>query len=139
MDLMFPMLLLFPIGAGAVLLVHRIWTSDVPLRPATALDKAGAVTNWILGIMYLPLSLFFFLLGGMSSEIFMEDRSVVRDALCYVLSIMSIFTFFISEGGILASIHLRRRGDSRKSFAVQFVGLAYFGVMFLLIALLYFM
>ena len=93
MDLMFPMLLLFLIGAGAVLLVHRNWTSDVPLRPATALDKAGAVTNWILGILYLPLSLFFFLLGGMSSEIFMEDRSVVRDALCYVLSIMSIFTF----------------------------------------------
>lgn len=131
-------IILISVVSIATLLLRRSLSAAVSVPSEhPRLDKAGVITNWILGILYLPLSLVFFLLGGMASEICMDSMTPVKEVLCAVLSIMALFPVFISAGGILASILLRRKGASLRSFAIQFAGMIYCCVMFLLISLLY--
>ena len=99
------------------------------------LDRAGAVTNVILGILYSPLSLVGSLFG-MVGEGYINNSSPAQDVLIEVITILGFYTPLVSLGSILTSVLLRNRGCSRYSFVIQFAALVYFGILLALTALL---
>ena len=89
------------------------------------LDKIGKIFNVILGITYIPLSLFSWLLQ-MASEITMEATNSIYITLINVFCVVCFIIPLLCIAGIIVSVILREKGYSKSSFIVQFVPLAIF-------------
>ena len=101
---------------------------------SSKLDTAGFITNILLGLLYLPLSIVGYLFG-MVSEGFMEGSTPMQDLLCDSITILGVLTPVVAFGGILCSALLRRQKRSGLSFLTQFAGLIHLGVCICLILL----
>ena len=99
------------------------------------LDRAGIITNVVLAILYIPLSVVFGL-SGMVGEGYINNSSPAQDVLIQVITIMGFYTPLMSLGSILSSVLLRRKGSSTRSFAMQFTALGYMVIVVILTALL---
>ncbi|MBP3412642.1 MAG: hypothetical protein J6K89_05215 [Oscillospiraceae bacterium] len=99
------------------------------------LDTAGFITNILLGLLYLPLSIVGYLFG-MVSEAYMEGSTAVQNFLCDSITILGVLTPVVAFGGILCSALLRRQRRSKLSFLTQFSGLIHLAVCICLIIIL---
>lgn len=91
------------------------------------LDKVGEICNRILGILYIPLSLFSFLLG-MASESTIGANNSLFIGLIYLFCFITYAVPFLCFAGIFLSAILRNKGRSVAAFVVQFVPLAVFAL-----------
>ena len=89
------------------------------------LDKIGAVFNIILGVSYIPLSLFSWLLQ-MASESTIDATNPLYITLIEIFCIISFIIPFLCIVGIIVSLILRKKGCSISSFVVQFLPLVIF-------------
>ena len=89
------------------------------------LDKIGTVFNIILGVSYIPLSLFS-LLFQMASESTIDATNPLYITLIEIFCIISFIIPFLCIAGIIASLILRKKGYSISSFVVQFLPLVIF-------------
>ena len=95
------------------------------MRNMIKIDKAGKVFNIVLGVTYVPLSLFSWLLQ-MASESAIDATKPLRIALIDAFCIVSFLIPFLCVGGIAGSVILRKKGHSISSFVVQFMPLVIF-------------
>ena len=86
----------------------------------TKLDKAGRITNIALIILYVCTSPFYIFLG----MIFRPRYEAFLGILGWVVSIIGASTALLCGIGIGLSVALRKKGNSKLSFAAQFMGLA---------------
>ena len=93
--------------------------------PERKLDIAGSITNIILCVLYIPLSVFGCMFGPVVSEGCMFDTTAAQETLCRIISVLGAVTPVVAVGSIVASILLRRRGRSVLSFVIQFFPLLY--------------
>ena len=95
-------------------------------------ERVGYVLSIVFTILYIPISLFSFLLG-MFSEVVMDTTNQIFINLINISSciamLVPIFCFF----GILLSIRCRKKGYIVRSFVLQVVPLIIFSVNLLLI------
>ncbi len=89
------------------------------------LDKIGTVFNIILGVSYIPLSLFSWLLQ-MASESTIDATNPLYITLIDIFCIISLIIPFLCIAGIIVSLILRKKGYSISSFVVQFLPLVIF-------------
>jgi len=89
------------------------------------LDKVSAVFNIILGVTYIPLSLFSWLLQ-MASEITIDATNSLFITLIEIFCIISFIIPFLCIAGIIVSLILRKKGHSISSLVVQFLPLVIF-------------
>ena len=89
------------------------------------LDKIGTVFNIILGVSYIPLSLFSWLLQ-MASESTIDATNPLYITLIEIFCIISLIIPFLCIAGIIVSLILRKKGYSISSFVVQFLPLVIF-------------
>ena len=89
------------------------------------LDKIGKIFNVILGITYIPLSLFSWLLQ-MASEVTMDATNSIYITLINVFCVVCFIIPLLCIAGIIVSVNLRKKGYSKSSFIVQFVPLVIF-------------
>lgn len=95
------------------------------------LDKVGLVTNILLGILYVPLSMVAGLFG-MMGEGYINRSTPTQDFVISLITYLGFFTFLTAMGSILCSVLLRRWGYSVKSFWVQFGTLFHFAFLLFL-------
>lgn len=107
----------------------------LPHSKKPKLDVIGIITNIILGILYIPLSLAGSLIG-MVSEGYMYDPTWLQSLLCDTIMILGIFTPLVCIAGIVTSVLFRIRSRSVASFWVQFSGVLYIAFTLLLILIL---
>lgn len=105
------------------------------VTPQRNLDRVTGVTNSILGILYIPLSLFFSL-SGMVSDGFVGKATPVQEAICNVITFLGVLTAPVAFGSLICSILSRQKGRSRLSFWIQFLPLLYIAVIIVLILIL---
>ena len=124
-------------AVGIIWMFRRILKSgsDENAAPRRRLDIAGAVTNGVLGVLYIPLGLLASF-GGMAGEAYINRSTPVQDALIAVIEFLGPLSPFMMAGSIITSVLLRRQGRSVPSFWIQFAGLGYAGLILILIALL---
>ena len=95
-------------------------------------ERVGYVLSIVVTILYIPISLFSFLLG-MFSEVVMDTTNQIFINLINISSciamLVPIFCFF----GILLSIRCRKKGYIAWSFVLQFLPLVIFSLNLLLI------
>lgn len=96
------------------------------------LDKIGTVFNIILGVTYIPLSLFSWLLQ-MASEGTIDATNPLYISLIEIFCIISFIIPFLCIAGIIASLILRKKGYSISSFVVQFLPLVIFALNLILL------
>jgi len=89
------------------------------------LDKITLILNIVLSVLYVPFSIFCFLLQ-MASEggIDVTDTLYIRlmDIFCFVSAIIPLLCI----AGIILSVVLRKRGHSILSFSIQFLPIIVF-------------
>ena len=86
----------------------------------SGLDKAGVVTNILLTVLYAVFSPFYLFLGMICEP---RGEGIVL-LLGYFVAIIAASAALFCGLGLGFSVSLRRRGESKESFAVQFIGLA---------------
>lgn len=96
------------------------------------LDKIGTVFNIILGVTYIPLSLFSWLLQ-MASESTIDATNPLYITLIEIFCIISFIIPFLCIAGIIVSLILRKKGYSVSSFVVQFLPLVIFALNLILL------
>ena len=84
------------------------------------LDKAGRVTNIVLIIVYVMLAPLYMFLGMIS----MPDHTGFLGLIGWIISIINGSAALFCGLGLGLSVALRKKGESKKSFAVQFAGFA---------------
>lgn len=89
------------------------------------IDKLGRVFNIILGIAYIPLSLFSWLLQ-MVSESTIDATNPLYITLIEIFCIISFIIPLLCIVGIIISVVLRKKGYSISSVVIQFLPLAIF-------------
>lgn len=89
------------------------------------LDKVGRVFNVILSVIYVPLSLFSWLLV-MASEATIGATNPLFITLINIFCFISFVNSLLFFVGIILSVILRNKGYSVPSFVVQFIPLAIF-------------
>lgn len=89
------------------------------------LDKLGKLLNLILGILYIPLSLFSWLLQ-MTSESTLNATNQLYISLIDIFCIIAFLFPLLCIAGILASIFFRKKGHTALSLVAQFLPLAVF-------------
>ena len=94
--------------------------------------KVGYVLNIILAILYIPMSLFSFLLG-MVSEVVMDATNQIFISLIHISSCVAMLVPIFCFVGILFSIRCRKKGYIVWSFVLQFLPLVIFCVNLLFI------
>lgn len=99
------------------------------------IDKLGTLFNLILGITYIPLSLFSWLLQ-MASESTMDATNPVYITLINIFCIISFVIPLLCITGIILSVFFRKKGYSIFSFVIQFIPLLIFilNIIFLFVA-----
>ena len=95
-------------------------------------ERVGYVLSIVLAILYVPVSLFSFLLG-MLSEVVMDSTNQVILGLIHYLSCVAMLVPIYCFVGILFSIRCRKKGYIVWSFVLQFLPLIIFGVNLLFI------
>ena len=88
------------------------------------LDKAGWITNVLLTILYIflsPLYLFFGMISSPRHEGFLG-------ILGWIVSIIIASAALFCGLGLGFSVSLRKKGQSKRSFVVQFAGLVAIGL-----------
>ena len=88
------------------------------------LDKAGRITNIILTLVYLFLAPFYMFLGMISYP----DHDGFLGLLGWIVSIINASAALFCGLGLGFSVALRKKGQSKLSFAVQFAGLVGIGL-----------
>lgn len=99
----------------------------------TKLDKLGRILNVILGITYVPLSLFSWL-SQMVSEGTIGATNQSYIALVDIFCMVAFIIPLLCIAGIFVSVLLRRKGYSTLSFVIQFVPLLIFILNWVLLA-----
>lgn len=97
------------------------------------LDSIGRITNVALSAIYICLAPLYVLVGLLSVPSKDGFLGVVGWGVAIIISSASFF----SALGIGLSVYFRRRGKSKLSFAIQFLGLLSIGVSILLFAIFY--
>ena len=102
--------------AGIVLAVCTKKAENVTY---TKLDKAGRITNILLILVYLCLSPLYLFLGSLARTHYKGFLGVIG----WIVAIISASAALPCGIGLGLSVLLRKKGKSKKSFAVQFAGL----------------
>lgn len=89
------------------------------------IDKLSRLFNIILGVIYIPLSLFSWLLQ-MASESTTDATNPLYVSLIEIFCIISFIIPLLCIVGIIVSVILRKKGFSISSFVIQFLPLAIF-------------
>ena len=97
------------------------------------IDRIGKIFNLILGILYIPLSLFSWLLQ-MASESTMSATNPLYINFINIFCVIAFLIPLLCVAGILLSIVFRRKGRSVFSFVIQFLPLVIFLLNLLLLA-----
>lgn len=95
-----------------------------PVKQHIVLDQVGMLTNFLLVILYVPLSItgFFF---GFVGEDFMYSGTPLQLAVFDLIGFLGISTPVAAYGGLIVSAILRKYQLSLKSFLFQFSGVFY--------------
>ena len=98
------------------------------------LDKVGIATNIILIPVYAIITLFctFIVMLGYG-----PDGEGILGILGWILSFIGASGSVLCGLGLGASVALRKKGKSKKSFLVQFAGVAGLGITFLFFLIFY--
>ena len=88
------------------------------------LDKAGRITNILLIPVYVCLSPLYLFFGMISSP----RHDGFLGILGWIVSIIIASAALVCGLGLGFSVALRKKGQSKKSFIVQFAGLAAIGL-----------
>ena len=91
--------------------------------------------NIILAFLYMPLSVFGFLLG-MATEGTIGESNLLVIVSCYVLAWSGMLTPLVSYGGLFISRRMFEIGQIRNSLFARFAGLIFVTTYFLLSILL---
>lgn len=94
-------------------------------------DKLGRVTNVLLLLVYVCLSPFYMFLGMISAPAHDGILGIVG----WAVSILAASAAFFCSLGLGLSVSLRKRGETGRSFLVQFLGLAAIGLTVLIYVL----
>jgi Na+-driven multidrug efflux pump len=89
------------------------------------LDKISNICNAILTVLYVPLSLFSYLLY-MASEATMDANNPLFISLINVFCVITLLIPLMCFAGIAGSMLLRKNGRSVSSFIVQFIPMVIF-------------
>ena len=88
------------------------------------LDKAGRITNILLTLVYIVLSPVYLFLGMISTP----RHEGFLGALGWIVSIIIASAALVCGVSLGFSVALRKKGESKQSFIVQFAGLAAIGL-----------
>ena len=88
------------------------------------LDKAGRITNIVLILLYICLSPLYLFLGMISTP----RHDGILGLLGWIVSIIIASAALLCGIGLGMSVALRKKGKSKESFAVQFVGIVAIGL-----------
>ena len=88
------------------------------------LDQAGRITNFVLILLYLCLSPLYLFIGMISSP----RHEGILGILGWIAAIIIASAGLVCGIGLGLSVALRKKGKSKESFAVQFVGVVAIGV-----------
>lgn len=97
-------------------------------------EKLGRLFNLILGVIYIPLSFFSWLLQ-MASEGTFDANNPLYITLIEIFCFIAFIIPILCIAGILMSVILRRRGHSMLSFVIQFLPLVIFILNLILFAI----
>lgn len=97
-----------------------------------SLDKKGVISNIVLSVLYVPLSCLGFT-TIFFSDAPLDNYSKLRNLLLGYVIFIGISIPILSIASILISVIARKRGKSKFSFIIQFLPLALFAVMLVLI------
>ena len=106
---------------GIILAVHAKKSQDITY---TKLDKIGFVTNILLSIVYVCLSPLYLFLGMISNPKYDGFLGLIGYIVAVIMASAAMFCWI----GIGGSIALRKKGNSRLSFAAQFAGVIGIGL-----------
>ena len=122
--MMFIYAILAAVGSVVAGILIAVRTKREPHVIYGKLEKAGQITNILLGLVYLRLVPGCVILGALS-----EPRHEG------VLGVLGVLVGIVIASGVLpcglglgCSVALRKKGKSKLSFAVQFAGLAGMGI-----------
>ena len=88
------------------------------------LDNAGRITNIVLILLYICLSPLYLFLGMISTP----HHDGILGLLGWIVSIIIASAALLCGIGLGMSVALRKKGKSKESFAVQFVGIVAIGL-----------
>ncbi len=91
----------------------------------TKTNKIGIIFNIVLGALYLPMSLFSFLLI-MASDGTIDATNALYINLIRVFCFICFVIPFLCVAGVVSSIILRIKGHKHLSFIIQFLPLIIF-------------
>ena len=132
---------IMPVDEGAIMSVQLAGTgtsvganSQVIHRPLpdhkgelemNKIDKTGRILNWVLGIVYVPISFFSWLLP-MASDGTIDATNPIYISLVNIFCAIAFIIPFLCIAGIVISMVLRTRGRNILSIIIQFLPLVIF-------------
>ena len=96
------------------------------------IEKIGKVFNIVLSVVYIPLSLFSWLLQ-MASEGTIDATNPLYITLIEIFCIISFIIPFLCIAGIIISVIFRKKGYSKCSLVIQFLPLVIFALNIMLL------
>jgi cytochrome bd-type quinol oxidase subunit 2 len=103
--------------AGILIAVCTKKADDVTY---SKLDKIGRVTNILLLLFYIGFSFFYLFLGAIANPRYDGFLGILG----WIVSIIMASAALFCGVGLGLSVAFRKRGRSKLSFAVQFLGIA---------------
>ena len=97
------------------------------------LDKIGRITNILLLLFYIGFSFFYLFLGAIANPRYDGFLGILG----WIVSIIMASAALFCGVGLGLSVAFRKRGRSKLSFAVQFLGIAGIGLTVILFFLFY--
>ena len=119
---------IFAIAAGIFIAVNTKKVSSVTYGK---LDKAGRITNILLLLVYICFAPFYMFLGMISAPAHDGFLGIIG----WIVAIISASAALFCALGLGFSVAWRKKGYSKLSFAVQFVGVLGIGLTVLLYSL----
>ena len=116
--------------AGILIAVCTKKADDVTY---SKLDKIGRVTNILLLLFYIGFSFFYLFLGAIANPRYDGFLGIMG----WIVSIIMASAALFCGVGLGLSVAFRKRGRSKLSFAVQFLGIAGIGLTVILFFLFY--
>ena len=96
------------------------------------IEKISKVFNIVLGVVYIPLSLFSWLLQ-MASEGTIDATNPLYITLIEIFCIISFIIPFLCIAGIIISVIFRKKGYNKCSLVIQFLPLVIFALNLMLL------
>lgn len=97
-------------------------------------NKIGILLNIIMGVIYVPLSIFSWLLQ-MASESTMDATNPVYITLVRIFCVIAFLIPFLCVAAILLSVLIRKKGHGVLSIVISFIPLMVFILNLLLLAI----